>query len=44
MDCNNGSEKAIDRLSKSHEDIREILSSVDDKEITASQTDFEQNI
>ena len=35
-DSNNGSEKAIGGLSKSHEDIREILSSIEDKEITAS--------
>ena len=34
-------QKAIDGLSKSHEDIiREILSSIEDKEITASQTYF----
>ena len=39
-DSNNGSEKAIEGLSKSHEDIREILSSIEDKEITASQTDL----
>nr|YP_009364851.1 cytochrome c oxidase subunit 2 [Fucus distichus]ARI50039.1 cytochrome c oxidase subunit 2 [Fucus distichus] len=39
-DSNNGSDKAIDGLSKSHEDIREILSSIEDKEITASQTDL----
>ena len=29
-DSNHGSEKAIDGLSKSHEDIREILSSIED--------------
>ena len=39
-DSNNGSDKAIEGLSKSHEDIREILSSIEDKEITASQTDL----
>ena len=39
-DSNNGSEKAKEGLSKSHEDIREILSSIEDKEITASQTDL----
>ena len=39
-DSNNGSCKAIEGLSKSHEDIREILSSIEDKEITASQTDL----
>ena len=37
-DSNNGSDKAIEGLSKSHEDIREILSSIEDKEITASRT------
>ena len=39
-DSNNGSEKAIDGLSKSHEDIREISSIIEDKEITASQADL----
>ena len=39
-DSNNGSEKAIEGLRKSHEDIREILSSIEDKETTASQTDL----
>ena len=39
-DSNNGSEKPIYGLSKLHEDIRKILSSIKDKEITASQTDL----
>ena len=39
-DSNNGSEKPIYGLSKLHKDIRKILSSIKDKEISASQTDL----